>query len=174
MEPNSVTKLNLRFQVPDSTEAVSQMRWAMIFVESVHERGDLQMKKNTATAVTTNYRIGVHIYQTPTMIKNRDVKLLSFNAVPNTNDSIYRAVCQNTGGIQIRCKGFMELQNLSDGKKYQIEAKEFPLFPEQKRFVDFVIPASIPRGKYSVMAAIDGGIDLPLEAAQKTIEIKSP
>lgn len=172
MEPNSVAKVSLRLTLPDSNYASNQMRWAMVFIESVQERGDITMTKKTMAGITTNYRVGVHVYQTPAIIKNKDLRMLSFSPRPNSNDSVYRVVCQNTGDIQIRCKPSLELQNLSDGKKYKVEMNEFPLFPEQKRYVDFVIPVTVPKGKYSAVAALDGGIDIPLEASQKTIEIK--
>lgn len=172
MEPNTVTKINLRLALPDSADVAKQMKWAMIFIETVQERQAPGVGAKMTAAITTNYRVGVHVYQTPVVVKNKDLQMLSFEAQPNSNDSVYRVVCQNTGDIQFRCKGFMELQNLDDGKKYKLEVNEFPLFPEQKRFVDFTIPATIPKGKYSVMAALDAGADMPLEAAQKTIVIK--
>ncbi|MBX9784857.1 MAG: hypothetical protein K2X48_16325 [Chitinophagaceae bacterium] len=170
--PNQYITVNVRLQIPDSADAVKMMRWAMVFVETIEEAKAPDVTKKITTIVTTLYRVGVHIYQTPPSVLTRELVMESFEPLKNNRDSIYRITCQNTGQVQLRCKSYIELTNLTDGKKTVINAEEFPMFPEQKRYVDFVIPSSLPKGKYNVIAAVDAGYDLPLEAAQKVIEIK--
>ena len=45
------------------------------------------------------------------------------------------------------------------------------MFPEGKRILKFIIPETIPKGKYSALAVLDIGEDEELQAIEKTIEI---
>jgi hypothetical protein len=171
VNPGEVIPINVRLHLPDSADAVKEMKWAMLFIETIEEKKAPKVEGVT-TVIGNRMRVGVHIYQTPQSVATKDIKMLNFDAKPNSNDSVYRIVCQNAGDIQITCKSYIELSSLEDGKKIAVEPIEFPMFPQQKRFVDFVLPANLRKGKYTVLAAVDGGNDLPLEAAQKIIEVK--
>ena len=49
---------------------------------------------------------------------------------------------------------------------------EFPIFPRCKRIFPLELPSSLKPGKYSVLAVLDYSDNAPLEAIEKTIEIK--
>lgn len=170
MEPGQRSEVNVKMRVPDSANAVSQMTWAMLFVETVHEK-IAPKTKTLATAVNVDMRYGIHIYQQPPLLNKKDVKMLSFDRLPGSNN-VYRIICQNTGETQITCKGYLEFSNINDGTKTRIDSRNFPLFPEQKRYVDLAIPATLLKGQYIVTGVIDAGSDVPLEASQLRLEIK--
>jgi len=172
LNPGEATDITVKLQVPDSSSAVSGMRWSMLFIETIEEKKAPAKVEGVVTSIHTSYRIGVHIYQTPPSRAAREIQMLSFNAKANTQDSVYRIECKNVGQAQVHCKSFMELMNTGNGKKYQLTPVEFPLFPEQVRYIDFVLPATLEKGKYTVTAVVDAGEDVPLEAAEKIIEIK--
>jgi hypothetical protein len=49
----------------------------------------------------------------------------------------------------------------------------FKILPDQVRNIDFIIPDTVPKGKYTAVAMIDANDDeVPLEAAQLEIELK--
>lgn len=169
LEAGQSTEISIRMNIPDSPSTAAQMKWCMLFIETVEEQ-----KAEQGNGVTTNinnrFRFGVHVYQTPPVINRKEVRLLSLDALAG-NPLKYRIVCQNSGEVQASCMSYIELSNLADGKRYKLPAQEFPLFPEQKRYVDFQVPDTLPKGKYSLTGVIDAGVDVPLEAAQLIIEI---
>jgi hypothetical protein len=115
--------------------------------------------------------VGVHIYQTPPTITQKEVKILDLKPVDSITNT-YALLCQNTGQIMLECKSYLELTSLGAGKKTKIDALDFPLFPGQKRYIQFTVPKDLPKGKYSALGVIDGGEDLSLEAIESTVEVK--
>lgn len=171
LNPGEMTEVTVKLTVPDSVEAVKGMRWSMLFIETVEEKKTPTRIDGILTAIQTSYRIGVHVYQTPPTRASRELQMLSFAPKANSSDSVYRIECKNTGDAQLHCKSYIELLNTANGQKTRLAPVEFPMFPQQVRYVDFVLPASLANGKYTALAAVDAGEDVPLEAAEKTIEI---
>ena len=128
-------------------------------------------KKGLTSIIHNKMRIGVHIYQTPPSLARKEVQLLRLSKVPDSVNQ-YKVVCKNTGDIQLQCRAYLELSSLADGKKTTVDGRVFPVFPGQERMMAFKLPADLPKGKYSVVAAVDAGDDVPLEAAQATITVQ--
>ena len=171
LEPGQTEELNVKITPPalDSVQ-FNQMRWCMLFIETTQEN----MLKDTTgvtTTITSRFRVGVHIYQTPQEVTGKEIRLLQLETLPDAKNK-YRIVCQNTGATQLQCVSYLELSSLTDGSRTKLPVLEFPIFPEQKRYLDFQIPDNTPKGKYTLTGIIDAGEDVPLEAAQLTIEIK--
>jgi len=167
--PKQSKTIAVKINVPDSANAVEAMKWAMLFLENTKENKLEQKSQGVTTAFNEVFRVGVHIYQTPPQANNKEVRMLSFEAAA---DSIYQVTCRNEGNVQASCTSFVELISLADGSKKRVDPIEFPMFPGQTRVVQFKVPANLPKGKYTIIGAVDAGEDVPLEAAQKTIEIK--
>lgn len=170
LDPGKSTQITVKLTVPDSMEATSQMKWSMLFIETVQEQ-DNMTNKNAAATVRNLLRIGVHIYQTPPTVTQKEIKILDLKAV-DTLPNVYQIACQNTGEIMLECKSYLELTSLAGGKKTRLDATDFPIFPDQKRFITFNLPKDMPKGKYSALGVIDGGEDLSLEAMESVVEIK--
>lgn len=161
----------VRMSVPNAADSVNQMKWSMIFVENLEETTAPNANKGLQAGVKQIMRMGIHVYETPPNVTAKDMRMLGFENVAGSANT-YRITCRNTGEVQIECKSYLELMNLTTGIKTKIDSPEFPMFPRQTRFINFDLPDSLPKGKYQVIAAVDAGEDVPLEAAQKTIEIK--
>jgi len=170
LEPGKSTDVTVKLSVPDGADATAMMKWAMLFIETVEEQNNVK-EKGTQAAVRNVLRIGVHIYETPPTLTEKGIKVYDLMPVKNTNN-VYQVLCQNTGKIMVECKSFIELNNLADGSQIKLDPVEFPMFPNQKRYVMFELPASLPKGKYSALAVLDGGEDVALEAVEGTIEVK--
>jgi hypothetical protein len=169
LEPGQTTQVNVKMQLPDSAAAASEMKWAMLFVETVEEQNKTTMQ--SGATVNNLLRIGVHIYQTPPTVTNKKIKAIALKEVPDTKNT-YRLLCENQGDIMVDCKSYIELSSLADGKKTKLDATEFPMFPKQRRYVTFQLPANLAKGKYSALTVVDYGEDVSLEAIQTTIEVK--
>lgn len=170
LQPGEKKLVSVKVNVPDSVTAIDAMRWAMIFVETAKET-KAQTTDGFTTKMTNNLRMGIHVYQTPPTVTNKDFRMIGFNG-NDTSARMFEILCKNTGAVQIECKSYIEAVNLETGIKTKISFPDFPMFPGQTRKVPFRLPESLPKGKYNLIGAVDAGEDLPLEAAQKTIEIK--
>lgn len=170
LEPGKSTQVTIKLTVPDSADATNEMKWSMLFVETIEEN-TAQNSKNATAAVQNLLRIGIHIYQTPPNLNDKQIKAFDLKNVAG-EDKKYQLLCQNTGNLMIQCKSYLELASMSDGQKTKLEPVDFPLFPQQRRYVTFELPANMPKGKYSALAVLDGGEDLSLEAVESVVEIK--
>lgn len=176
LEPGQTEEVSIQLHIPDSANAVAEMKWTMLNCTTVEEKAFGPMAPNKMRAgLQQQMEFGIHIYQTPPNITNRSVKLISFSKIPE-KPGHYKVVCQNTGATQLEAKCYIELSALAaksgDDKKIKVGPKKFPLFPGQRRVVDLELPEGLAKGKYTAIAAVDGGSDVPLEAAQGVIEVK--
>jgi hypothetical protein len=170
LEPGQTEELNVTLNTPIDSTAINKMNWCMLFVETTQEK---KVKDTTGltTTIVSRFRVGIHIYQTPPGINNKEIKLVELESLRNEKNK-YRITCENTGAIQLHCTSYLELSSIDDGSRIKLPAIEFPLFPSQKRYLDFEIPASIKKGKYILTGVIDAGEELPLEAGQLSIEVE--
>jgi hypothetical protein len=169
LEPGERQELTVTLQEPLDTLSDLQMNWCMLFIETVKEK-KLGAANGFKTTIANRYRVGVHVYQTPPGVTEKEIRLVKIEPLANAANR-YRVVCQNTGKTQLQCSGYIELFSLQDGSKIRIPSQEFPLFPEQIRYLDFSLPEQIAKGKYTLTGIIDAGNDVALEAGQVTIEI---
>lgn len=170
LQPKEAVDLTVKMQLPDSAKAAAEMKWAMLFIETVEEQVNAGSKQAQAT-VRNLLRLGVHVYQTPPTLTNKEVRILDVKANDSMQNSYY-IICKNTGDIMLDCKAYIEVTSVADGKKTKLDAVEYPIFPGQKRYVLFELPKNLPKGKYSALAVIDAGEDMSLEAIESTIEVK--
>lgn len=171
VDTGSVGVINVKLQVPDSPEAVSEMKWAMLFVESVRESTAPVETKIMRSEIIPSTRFGVHIYQTPPAVFQKELKLSSFTSLANV-DGVFRIICENTGKVQLQCKSYIELSSLDDGKKITGTPIEVPIFPGQIRYIDFTLPEGITKGKYTLVGVVDPGNEMDIEAAQLMINVQ--
>ena len=169
LEPGKSTQITIKLTIPDSANT-DEMKWSMLFVETVEEN-TAQASKNATAAVQNLLRIGIHIYQTPPSLTDKQIKAFDLKPMPG-QEKKYQLICQNTGNVMIQCKSYLELASVVDGQKIKLDPIDFPMFPQQKRYVTFELPANIQKGKYSALAVLDGGEDISLEAVEGTIEVK--
>lgn len=170
LEPGQSKELTVKLQAPDDGKSTKEMKWAMLFIETVEEANSANNKAAQAT-VRNLLRIGVHIYQTPPTVTEKAVKVFDLRPSKDMANT-YMLVCQNTGQVMLDCKSYLELASLKDGSKVKMDPVEFPMFPDQKRYVTFELPKNLSKGKYSVLAVVDGGEDMSLEAIESEVEVK--
>jgi P pilus assembly chaperone PapD len=169
LEPGQRQEINVTLQEPIDSPQIMQMKWCMFFIETIKEK-QLGTITGFKTTISNRYRVGVHIYQTPPGVTEKEVRLHKMMVL---EDSVkrYRLICQNTGSTQLQCTSYMELFSMQDGSKMKLPSQEFPLFPEQVRYVDFMLPEGLAKGKYVLTGIIDAGEEVALEAGELTIEI---
>lgn len=173
LEPDSSAVITVRMQLPDSAEAIQEMKWAMVFIQLVNEEKPHKTEKDISQQVIYNFRVGVHVYQTPPNLKRVYLSMISFKNTVNLKDSlVYQIACLNEGTQQLKVKCNFEITNLSTGEKTKLPQQDFPMFPGQKRLVNYKVPNGLKPGKYSILATADGGDDMPLQASQVEVDIQ--
>lgn len=172
IEPGKSEDLLVRLKVPEDPKAGSEMKWAMLFLQSAKEQDSAnRMKKELSTRIKELVRIGVHIYQTPPQLTKMSGRLIALKAVADEKNS-YELFMENTGELMLQSKARLELTEVATGKEFKLGWVEFPVFPGAKRKVKLTIPSSVPSGKYSVLAVMDIGEGAPLEALERVIDVK--
>lgn len=171
--PGGQLPVEITLRMPESAELTREMKWAMLFVEVVKER-KVQTDSSLVSTINPTFRMGVHIYETPASVQRREMKMLSFKRTSPVADTniVYTVAVKNEGEVQLRCQSSLELTNLTTGVKTKLGPGLVPLFPGQKRNIQYVIPTNLAKGKYSLLAVVDAGDDLPIEAAQGELELK--
>lgn len=169
LQPGESTQLTVQMLVPATADASTEMKWAMLFIETVEENTS-RNDKNAQATVKNLIRVGVHVYQTPPNATEKGIKVLDLKPNPEIANT-YDLYCKNTGDVMIECKAYLELASAS-GEQTKLDFIEFPMFPEQVRVVTFELPKNLPVGKYNALGILDGGEDLSLEAVESTVEVK--
>lgn len=170
VDTGSIGIINVKMRVPETPEAAAEMKWAMLFVETIRESKAPVASKEMRTEIIPATRFGIHIYQTPPAANQKELKLTSFINVTG-KENVFRIVCENTGKVQLNCRSYIELYSLDDGKKLTASPVEVPLFPGQMRFIDFILPEETKKGKYTLVGVVDPGDEMDIEAAQLLINV---
>ncbi len=171
LQPGESTTLTVQMAVPTTPEASSMMTWAMLFIETIEENTS-RNDENAQATVRNLLRVGVHIYETPPGLTEKTIAVLDLKPNPEI-EYAYDLICKNTGEIMIESKAYLELAG-TDGEQTKLDYIEFPMFPGQIRNVTFELPKNLTDGTYNVLGVLDAGEDIPLEAIESTITIKTP
>jgi len=171
VDSGAIGIVTVKLQVPETAEAVAEMKWAMLFIENIRESKAPTETKLMRTEIIPSTRFGLHIYQTPPLVIKKEIKLTAFSALAS-RDGVFRIICENTGQMQLNCKSYIELSSLEDGKKITCNPIEVPLFPGQIRYVDFSLPDGTKKGRYTLVGIVDPGDEMDIEAAQLIINVQ--
>jgi hypothetical protein len=167
--PGQTEVITVTMKIPDSASAIEEMKWAMLLATPM-DNTVMTKGKNYTTGVRKTSSLGIHLYQTPPSITKKEVKMISFTEL---TDKSYRITSENTGGLQTSTLYSIELTSLSTGERTKLGPNEAPLFPGQRRVMDFKLPETIAKGKYTAVAIVDVSDDeVALEVAEKEIEVK--
>lgn len=167
--PESTGKILVTVSIPDNADADKEMKWVNIGVKTLQEEMNARdSARNLNVAITPAVGVGIQLFQIPPGAK-KDMKMMSFEKI---NDSTCRMLCHNTGDTRVLASASIELSSTESDFKEIVRKEGMNILPGTKRNVDLVIPKTVPKGKYNVVAILDAGDDeVPLEAAQTTLEI---
>lgn len=168
LDPDQVVDVPVTLDIPaDSKE--DGMRWAMLFIQNyLSEDTTVQKTAKITTTIREIFRVGLHIYQTPPNVSAKSALAVSLNQ-DKKNPDTYFFEMKNTGPTMLSCYAHMELTNIENGQVFKLEVQDFPVFPGGKRLVEFKLPPTLPKGKYSALTILDYGENSPLEAIESTI-----
>lgn len=172
LAPDQVVDIPVTLDVPADFKEEEGMRWSMLFIQNyISDDSTTQKAARITTTIREIFRVGLHIYQTPPSITAKSALAVSLNKDKKNADT-YVFEMKNTGPTMLNCYAHLELTNIESGTEFKLDVQDFPVFPGGKRLVDFKLPPTLPKGKYSALAILDYGENSPLEAIESTIDIK--
>lgn len=172
IEPQKSHDVRVTLTAPADPNLVDEMKWSMIFIQNVLEQtGDETKGAKMKATIREVYRIGIHVYENPAVANKKEARAIALEPDAVQKD-IYNFSLINTGKTMLECKARLLLTNLANGQEVKLDEMEFPVFPGGKRIVKLQIPPTVPKGKYSMLAILEYDADMPLEAIEKSIEIK--
>lgn len=169
---NSKEGINVTLHVPDSADAVKEIKWTMLHIGTKGEKKAPKKTGELELELTKSLAVGVRVYQVPpaNVSLTKKIKMRSFTMLQDS--ATYRIDGENTGDMMLRCQYSIELSS-ETGEKITVGPKQALMLPGQKRYIDLQMPKTLPKGKYTATALIEpGDDDVPLEASEMTIEVK--
>lgn len=171
LDPDQVIDIPVTLDIPAGIKE-DGMTWAMLFIQNyISDDTTVQKTARITTTIREIFRVGLHIYQTPPSVSAKSALAVSLNQDKKNADT-YVFEMKNTGPTMLNCYAHMELTNIESGQEFKLDVQDFPVFPGGKRLVDFKLPPTLPKGKYSALAILDYGDNAPLEAIESALVIK--
>jgi P pilus assembly chaperone PapD len=176
LEPHSQQAVRVTLVGGDT---LSRACWSIVFVEL---RNPVRMQV-AGRAIQAIVRVGTKIYVEPRAAQ-RSGDIVDMRVLPHAATQVELAantaldssrkdlmlVFKNTGGMQIRPNGRVELRRADNSVAATVKVDEFPILPGATEQVRVPIP-TLASGKYIALAILDyGGADI----AGGQVEIQMP
>lgn len=171
LQPNESARVNVTILVPENEMST---KWSMLFVESAKEQtGPKAIDKDVQMGLNVSARIAVPIYQSPagnTFFKGTIDGLAEM--ISEDGKRSFESEVINIGDKILNCKVYYTIINLETAEEIMSDPIEFSLLPESSKKVPYTMTEDLAKGKYSVTAILDYGINDELEGVELNIEVK--
>jgi P pilus assembly chaperone PapD len=166
LEPHSQQAVRVTLTGADAMRAAC---WSVIFVELQ----DPVRLQQAGRAVQAIIRVGTKVYVEPqNLLRGADVEDMRLAKHLATTEEVstgaradsarrdLRIVLRNTGGMQIRPSGRLEIRRPDNSLAASVKVDEFPILPGASRQLLVPLP-TLARGKYVAITLLDfGGADI--------------
>ena len=163
IKPGQIREINVYVAVPPEIEGTY---WAIVFVE-----GSPSPAVAKGTQVSVIPRFGVKIYETPPGTARKSGKVSQMKLI-ETNPLKMEMIFQNTGNVDLKAEGRLEIRDVTGSTIREILIEKFPILPGAKRLLEIEDKEKPPlsTGSYQTLGIIDYG-DENLVAGQLIFEI---
>jgi hypothetical protein len=178
LKPGEKKKIDVTVKIPED-ELLNKAMWCILMVDEAEEKkfitppkaGDNQM----SMGVIPIFGFGVYIYNNPPNVKVNKVEITNFvynKSVSHGTEFKHVIIkAKNTGDGIGFCSSYVELTNLGTGEQKRLLVKKFTILPSQERDFDYILPADLKPGRYSIAGVLDFGSKEEVEAAEMEITI---
>ncbi|MEA3238230.1 MAG: hypothetical protein U9Q94_00375 [Candidatus Bipolaricaulota bacterium] len=151
--PSATQPVSFRVVVPNSD--VSGMYWAMIFVQ-----GSPRPQQREGATVLAIERFGLKVYETIPGSEALSGEVRSVRKVGN-DPLTFKVTFANTGNVQLRPTGTINVINQSGDTTRRLAIDEFPILPGSERTLVITDESEspLPAGIYRALVTIDYGGD---------------
>ncbi len=145
--------VSFRIDVPE--RGVAGMYWAMIFIQ-----GSPRPQQREGATVLAIERFGVKIYETIPGSEQLSGEVKSVRKIGD-DPLTFRIMFANTGNVQLRPTGTINVINQNGDSVRSMAIDEFPLLPGRERVLTVVDSSEspLPAGIYRALVTIDYGGD---------------
>jgi len=160
LKPYEKTKIKLIINIPDTADYSA---WTIIMVDQATDRPKLDPVQNDKTismGVIPSIGFAVYVYQNPPNVKINNVEITSFSIANDKKDPTKKDFVmniKNTGDGIGYTVAYVDLVNITDGKKTRLPNVSFNVLPQFSRDVIIKFPADLTPGKYSALGVVDFG-----------------
>ncbi len=165
INPNEQVLIKITMQPPVDDYST---RWALMYVQTVHEKTSFDVDQGFGAGVRVSGRISVEVYRDPVVNLKPKLKIKDLREVSSidTLNRYFIADVINQGKNIAKCKVTFIASNLGTAEEFEFEPIYFESFPGFQREVKFKLPNTLPAGKYSFVALLDYGKDITIEGTR--------
>jgi hypothetical protein len=169
LQAGEVKEVKFTVSIPsDSTGNLAA--WSLIMIEQEEPRTKLAAaNRNDETigfGITPTYAFGIFIYQNPPNVATNSIEIVNFSKIAKDSVSTLNIEAKNTGNGIAYCTAYVDLTNLSTGQQKRLMVKKFTIVPELTRDFNFILPATLEKGKYLAVGVLDYDGSEEIQAAK--------
>lgn len=169
--PNQSKKVKVTMKVPNGKAGTN---WSMIYVGRSQEQVKLTGADKTlrlGTEVIT--QVGVPVFQSTRTGGNYKGSIKILKEIDKKDGKRqFRAELANQGTAVFEGKVFVTFSNIETGEEIESPVRKLTILPSSSRFFDFIIPATLPKGKYTMAVVLDYHEDADLEGKQAQLVVQ--
>lgn len=165
INPNEQVQVKITMQPPVDDYTT---RWALMYIQTVTEKTSFDVDEGMGAGVRLSGRIAVEVFRDPVIRLTPKLKIKDLREISDI-DSTHRyftADIINTGKNIAECKVNFIASNLNTAEEIEFDPIYCNSFPGFLREVKFKLPATLPAGKYSLVALLDYGKDITIEGTR--------
>jgi len=152
LAPGQRKDIDVTITVPNKPIDTLAAHTAVLYVSQMNPVDDVDSK---GAKIKVSIRSGIKIFHKLPAAKTKKIEIqnLTFDKTKKQLDLFF----ENQGNIWTDGKVYTDLVNTEDGKKISIDPIIFYTMPGNKREMDILLPANLPKGKYTASVMIDYG-----------------
>ena len=173
--PGQTQKVKVMLQVPGTPEA-DKVKWAAMKIKLTKEKAAPQEggSESIGLGISETFQFVIHIFQTPPTVTQKQAEILEFKEITDagTAERLIMLKVKNSGEAILDCASYLEITNLRSGQEDRLKPFAYTLLPGTVREVKFTLPASMDKGKYSMLGVVDYGSRESVQAAEMEIVVE--
>lgn len=171
LNPNESKKVKVTMKIPAGSVQTS---WSVIYINEADEQVALAaVDKSLKVGAEIVTRVGIPVYQSPRKSGTYKAAVKNLKEIKGANNKRQFSVdLSNLGDKVIKGKVFITLSNIQTAEEVETPIHKLTILPDLTRTLIFTLPASIPKGVYSMSAILDYHSEADLEGSQLKIEVK--
>ncbi|MBU1146924.1 MAG: hypothetical protein KKD11_01070 [Candidatus Omnitrophica bacterium] len=171
LAPDESRAIRFKIKVPAEKKGTY---WGMVFVEQISKPTIKTAKKGDHQFNILSFqRVGVRIFENAPGAEKSEGKINAVNVRWDKENEFFKIglVFENEGEILLKCKGTIEVKDMTGETVATAELQEFNSYPLAARTREIFIKETLPPGQYTALAVVDYGEEY-LVAGETVFEVK--
>ncbi|MDP8229489.1 MAG: hypothetical protein P9L93_00080 [Candidatus Gorgyraea atricola] len=169
--PDESRAIRFKMSVPPEKRGTY---WGMVFVEQTTKPTIKSAKKGEHQfSILSFQRVGVRVFENAPGAEKSDGKIKEVNVSWSEDDELLKIdlVFENEGETLLKCKGTIDIKDLTGETVTSMEVQEFNSYPKAARTRTTLLKEELAPGQYTALAVLDYGEEY-LVAGEAVFEVK--